>query len=116
MPIAMKRPWSVTLIGILFILSGGIGIIYHAPEMKELPGNRQGILVLLIRALAVAGGYFVLRGAAWARWLLVVWMIYHVVLSFYHDLAQIITHALFLCLVVAGLFYSKANTYFKQTK
>ncbi len=112
----MKRPWSVTLIGVLFILSGIIGIIYHARELKELPANTQVILVLLIRVIAVAGGYLVLRGAGWARWLLVVWMVYHVVLSFYHDLAQIITHAVFLCLLVAGLFYPNANTYFKTTK
>jgi hypothetical protein len=110
----MQRPWSVTLIGVLFILSGTIGIIYHAPELTDVFSNSSIILVFVIRALAIVGGVFALRAANWARWLLVEWMAYHVVLSFYHDLAQIITHAIFLVLILAGLFHQKANSFFKR--
>lgn len=110
----MKRPWSVTLIGILFILSGTVGIIYHAKELKQVMDNPRVILVLVIRALAIIGGVYTLRAANWARWLLVVWLVYHVVLSFYHDLAQLITHAAFLLVLLIALFHPKAQAYFKK--
>lgn len=110
----MKRPWSVTLIGILFILSGTVGIIYHAPELKQLWDNPGIILVFVVRALAIVGGVYTLRAANWARWLLVAWMVYHVVLSFYHDLSQLLTHVAFLLVLLIGLFHPKANAYFRK--
>ncbi len=110
----MNRPWSVTLIGILFILSGAVGIIYHAPELKQLADNPRIILVFVIRVLAIVGGAFTLRAANWARWLLVAWMVYHVALSFYHDLAQLLTHCGFLFLLFFALFHQKTNVYFKK--
>jgi hypothetical protein len=109
-----QRPLAVTLVSCAFILSGTIGILYHAPELKDITTDVAIVWVLFVRLLAIVGGVYALRGMAWARWLLLAWIGYHVILSFGHELAQIITHVIVLAIVVAGLFNSSANRYFKR--
>jgi hypothetical protein len=108
-----QRPLSVTLIGYLFIAAGVMGIIYHAAELKDV-ATPEGGLVLFVRVLAIIGGIFTLRGANWARWLLVAWIVYHVILSFYHSTTELIMHFILSIVVVMSLFHSKANAYFKN--
>ncbi|HXR79548.1 MAG TPA: hypothetical protein VN763_01455 [Saprospiraceae bacterium] len=108
-----QRPLSVTLIGYLFIAAGVIGIIYHASELKDVATPEVG-LVLFVRVLAVIGGIFTLRGANWARLLVVSWIIYHVILSFYHSTAELIMHFVLSIVVVMSLFNPRANSYFKK--
>jgi hypothetical protein len=107
------RPLSVTLISWLFIASGAIGIIYHASELKDV-AIPEVSLVLFVRMLAILGGIFTLRGANWARWLLLVWIIYHVILSYAHSTAELIMHFILSIVVVVSLFHPKANSYFKK--
>jgi hypothetical protein len=107
------RPLSVTLISYLFIAAGVIGILYHAPELKDI-AMPEVSLVLFVRMLAIIGGIFTLRGANWARLLLVTWIIYHVILSFYHSSAELIMHFILSIVVVISLFHPKANGYFKR--
>ena len=107
------RPLSITLISCLFIAAGVVGIIYHASELKDVAMPEVG-LVLFVRMLAIIGGVFTLRGANWARWLLVAWIIYHVILSFFHSTAELIMHFVLSIVVVMSLFHPKANTYFKK--
>ena len=107
------RPLSVTLISYLFIAAGVVGIIYHASELKDV-ATPEVSLVLFVRILAIIGGVFTLRGANWARWLLVAWIIYHVILSFFHSTAELIMHFVLSIVVIISLFYPKANTYFKR--
>jgi hypothetical protein len=108
----MKRPLSVTLISYLFIVSGLVGIIYHASELKEIATRREVIWVLSVRLLAIVGGIYALRGATWARWLLVAWIGYHVILSFYHSTAELTMHAILTVVVLIALFHKRANAYF----
>lgn len=108
------RPLSITLISYLFIVAGGVGIIYHASELKNVATTPEVSLVLFIRLLAIIGGIFTLRRADWARLLLVAWIIYHVILSFYHSTAELIMHFALSIGVVISLFHPKANTYFKK--
>jgi hypothetical protein len=108
----MKRPLSVTLISYLFILAGAAGIFYHASELKEIATRREVIWVLVVRLLAIIGGVFALRGANWARWLLVAWIVYHVILSFYHSTAELAMHVALTVVVLIALFYKRANAYF----
>ena len=112
----MNRPLSVTLIAYLFIVSGATGIIYHASEFKELLTERDALWVLAVRLLAIVGGIFTLRGANWARWLLVCWIAYHVVISFYHSIEEVVMHAVLTVVVVIALFHKKANLYFVGKK
>ena len=108
-----QRPLSVTLISYLFVAAGVVGIIYHASELKDV-ATPEVSLVLFVRILAIIGGVFTLRGANWARWLLVAWIIYHVILSFFHSTAELIMHFVLSIVVIISLFYPKANTYFKR--
>ena len=109
------RPLSVTIMGFLFIVAGTAGILYHAPELKEIASRAEVIWVLLVRILAIVGGVFVLRGANWARWLLVTWISYHVIISYFHTTAELLAHAALTIVVVVALFYPKANAFFKKT-
>lgn len=108
----MKRPLSVTLISYLFIAAGTAGIIYHASELREIATRSEVIWVLTVRLLAIVGGLYALRGANWARWLLVAWIVYHVILSFYHSAAELVMHAALTVVVLIALFYKAANEYF----
>ena len=108
-----QRPLSLTLVSYLFIAAGVIGIIYHASELKDVATPEVG-LVLFVRVLAIIGGIFSLRGANWARWLLLAWIIYHVILSFFHSTAELIMHFIIAIVVFLSLFHPKANAYFKR--
>ena len=110
----MNRPLSVTLISYLFIGAGVMGIIYHASELKELVARPEAGWVLLVRLLAIAGGAFALRGANWARWLLVAWIFYHTILSFFHSTGELAMHACLTIVVAIALFHPKANAYFQK--
>ena len=108
----MKRPLSVTLISYLFIIAGVVGIAYHASELREIATRREVIWVLTVRLLAIVGGIYALRGATWARWLLVAWIVYHVILSFYHSTAELAMHAILALVILITLFHKRANAFF----
>lgn len=111
-----KRPFPVTIISWLFIAAGTVGFIYHASEFSSHePFGNDVLWVLFVRLLAVVGGVFTLRGADWGRWLLAAWMAYHVVLSVFHPVEQLIIHTALLAVILFFLFRPKINKYFKST-
>ena len=109
------RPLPVTLVSYLFILAGAMGIIYHATELSEIQSRPEVIWVLLVRLFAIVGGVYALKGANWARWLLVLWIAYHVVISFYHTTREMATHLVFMILILLALFHKNANQYFTRS-
>ncbi len=109
-----KRPISVTVVGCVFVATGIIGLGYHASEFKaQIPFDYGEVWVLFVRFLAIVGGVFTLRGANWARWLLLVWMAYHVYLSVSHSLLELLMHSVILVVVGYCLFHAKASAYFR---
>jgi hypothetical protein len=93
----------VIIIGWLFIVVGGLGLLkdwlplltpHAAQHTATLRAEGAGMLALIwtVRALAVVGGAFLIRGSSWARWLLAGWMAFHVVLSAGHSLAALGMH------------------------
>lgn len=109
-----KRPLSVTIIGCIFIAAGVIGFAYHITEFKiERPFELGIILVSLVRLLAILGGVFVLLGRNWARWLLPLWLAFHVILSLFHSWPELIMHCLLFVIVAYLLFRPKASAYFR---
>lgn len=109
----MKRPLSITLISLLFIVAGIAGIIYHASDWRDVATHPATIWVFILRLSAIVGGVFALRGANWARWLLVAWIAYHVYLSFYHTTSELAMHVVIMVLVLVALFNRKAANFFK---
>jgi len=109
-----KRPLSVTIIGCIFIAAGVIGFAYHVTEFKALhPFPYEIVWSASVRMLAVLGGVFVLRGHNWARWLLLAWIAFHVILSAFHSLSELIVHGLLFVVVAYVLFRPKASGYFQ---
>lgn len=109
-----KRPLSVALIAWLFIVAGTVGIVYHATEFRVLDSDL--LWALFVRLLAIVGGVFALRGANWARWLLLVWIAYHVVLSVFHPLPELAAHTVLCAVVAYVLFRPQSSVYFRGAK
>jgi hypothetical protein len=110
-----KRPLSITIISWLFIAAGAVGLAYHATEFKALrPSKYELVWVSFVRLLAIVAGVFMLRGRNWARWLLVLWLAYHVGLSFLHTPFELIVHGLLFLAVLYFLFRAPARVYFSK--
>jgi len=107
-----SRPLIITLISLLFIIAGASGIYYHLNDFDNF--TSEAVLVFAIRLIAIAGGVFVFLGYNWGRWVLIGWMIYHVILSFFHSGLEIAIHLGFLAITVLALFNKQASGYFKK--
>src|SRR5258706_15591350 len=60
----MKRPFQVTMLGWLFIVVGVLSTTYH---LSKSPLDRWTVPILLVGTTAIVAGFFLLRGAGWAR-------------------------------------------------
>ena len=105
----MKRPWEVTILGLVFIFAGSVGLYYHVTQDKL---SWEMTPVLLLRLAAVVGGIFLLLGKNWARWLTVMWLALHVVISAFHSMEQMAAHGVLLAVVTYFLFKDRAAEYF----
>jgi hypothetical protein len=112
-----RPPLSVIIISGVFLLAGIVGVAYHATEFTTHgPFQYDLLLVCLVRLVAVICAVFLLRAANWARWVLVLWIAYHVVLSAFHSAFQLIFHGLLLALVTYFLFRPSTSLYFRGAK
>jgi hypothetical protein len=109
---AMKRPFPVTFLACLFIAAGLLGLLYH---LTDKPLDREIVFVSMVRILAVIGGVFLLRGHNWARWLLLAWVAFHVIVSAFQSLSQTIAHVVLLMLVTYFLFTPPACKFFQSS-
>ncbi len=109
----MKRPLSVTIIGWFFIAAGTVGFVYHARELAiRDPFADDAAWVLFVRLLAIAGGVLTLRASNAGRWLLILWMAYHVVLSYFHSVSELAVHAILLAAILYLFFQPRVVAYF----
>lgn len=96
----IKPPLSVIIIGLLFIAAGSVGLVNHAAELTSASRfPYEAVWVCLVRLLAIVLGVFLLRGHNWARWGVVVWLAYHVMLSVFHSAMAVVIHTLLLALI-----------------
>ena len=113
----IKRPLSVTIIGWLFIAAGTVGLVYHATEFKtDRPFQCELVVICLIRLFAIVCGVFMLRGRDWARWGILVWVAYHVILSAFHTLSELVIHSLLFVVVAWFLLRARASVYFRAAR
>jgi hypothetical protein len=111
----MKRPLAVTIIAWFFIAAGAAGFLYHLTELNiGAPFSNDAGWVLFVRLLAVVGGILLLRGWNAGRWLLVSWLAYHVALSYFHTIFQLVTHAILLAVIAFVLFHPRVAAYFRR--
>lgn len=108
----MKRPIPVTILGLLFIVVGLVGVVYH---LSQRPLDRWVALISLIRVVAVVGGVFLLKGRNWARWLMLGWLGFHVGVSAFRSLSDCIAHAVLLLVVAYFLLTPPDSQYFQAS-
>jgi hypothetical protein len=114
-----RRPISITLISWLFIAVGAGNLIKAFWTLVTDVGGITGhdvtdsALVVVSGLMALASGIFMLRAANWARWLIVVWLALHVVISIGHARSQLIVHSLLMVIMVFLLFRASASAYFR---
>ena len=106
---------SMLVVGVLFLVLGALDVYQGAaPMVSSIRRSRlagDDVLVLTIGIAAVVGGWQLLRGRSWARWLLVAWMALHVAISA-GRLATLGAHlAIFGCIAFL-LFRSRAAPHF----
>jgi len=106
-----KRPVSVLILASIYILVGAVGFAFHFHEL--LAAQRDAVLVEITELLAMVSGVFLLRGQNWARWLALAWIAFHVVLSAFHPVRELVAHSIF-CVVIAWVLFRPASArYFK---
>jgi hypothetical protein len=112
-----SRPLSLTIVAWIFIVVAGGGILRDLVALAGTDASRAGVLaegamglglIWTVRLLGVVGGVYVLRQRAWARWLLLAWMIFHVVISAFHSLAEAAAHVAIFSVLTYFLFRSDA--------
>jgi hypothetical protein len=111
-----KRPLSITIIGWIFIVVGIVSFLYHLTELRAHQFQWELVWICFVRFLAIVAGVCLLRGFNWARWLLVIWIAYHVALSFFHSAFEVVIHTLLLAVIAYFLFRPQASVYFRGAK
>lgn len=112
-----KRPRSITVISWMFVAAGVVGLAYHATEFNtQHPFDHDFLWVCFVRLLAILCGVFMLRGHNCARWGLVVWLGYHIILSALHTAFELFVHSLLFVTVLCFLFRPQASAYFRGTR
>ena len=112
-----RRPITVVIVGMLFILAGCLGIAYHAKEFFQ-PGIKlsESVWVLIVRLLAVICGVLLFLRVGWARWLAVIWLLYHVIIGAQHSTSDMLMHLGLLIVVAVLLFVPVSSAYFRYEK
>jgi hypothetical protein len=106
---ATRRPVSVSIVSCLYIAVGTIGFAYYFPEL--MAHHDQSVLIELTELLAMVSGAFMLRGLNWARWLALVWMAFHVAISF-PVVRQVVNHSIIFALIAWVLFRQDTRRHF----
>ena len=112
-----KRPHSVTIISGLFVVTGIVGLAYHATEFRPAPSFQSELVwVCFVRFLAIICGVFMFRGNNWARWGTIGWLAYHVILSTFHSLAELAMHGVMLAVIAYFLLRPGVSAYFNGAR
>ena len=115
-----RRPLSITIISWLFMILGSIALLSAllplsgANTAQLLAEFKTHWMVYLARLAAVVSGLFMLRGHNWARWLLVVWIAFHIVLSVLHSWLQLLIHVLVFSVILFFLFRRRSSEFFAR--
>ena len=106
----VKRPVILTIFCCLLILLGAVGIVGHFPVHRAWHGDDAWPLGLEL--ILITAAVFILRGHNWARWLALVWIAFHLAISFYDSVGKVIAHTIILLIFVAALFNPPVRRWF----
>jgi hypothetical protein len=71
------------------------------------------LLIAAVRAIAIVGGIFLLKGRNWARWLLLAWAAFHVFVGALYSPSNAIAHFVLLGVIAYFLLTPPASGYFR---
>ncbi len=117
-----QRPLSITIISWLFIVFGAIALVAGLSPIIHMNGAQLVVefekhwMVHLSRSAQIIAGVGMLYGQNWARWLLVVWLAFHVVVGALHSPVHLLTHLLLFLVGLYFLFRPGASAYFRGAK
>jgi hypothetical protein len=117
-----RRPRSITIISWIFITFGSLALLVDLLPLLDAAARRNATHrfefwpIQIIQSLAVFCGVFMLYGFNWARWLLVVWVGFHVILSALHSTLELLVHGLLFAVVLYFVFRPEASAYFRGTR
>lgn len=103
-----QRPTSITVISWLFIIFGSIALI-GGLITTDLKSHWY---VHLSRFLQIVAGVFMLYGRNWARWLLVAWIAFHLVVGAMHSALFLLMHVVIFSVILFFLYRRPARAYF----
>jgi hypothetical protein len=108
-----SRPVSVIVISVLLAASGAAGLAYHLRyiNVQHLFQN-DTVWIEFVRLLAILSGVYMLRGHNWARWLAMLWIGFHVVVSVFHSWTEVAAHCVVFAVFAYVLFRPQARGYF----
>ncbi len=115
-----RRPRSITIICWIFIAVGSIALLISLLSIADTAAAQRTAdlkahwMIPVVQLLALLAGIFMLYGFNWARWLLVVWLGFHVILSVLHSTFELLVHSLLFAVVLYFLFRRPASAYFLQ--
>ncbi len=109
----MKRPFEVTILGWLFI---AVGIVASAHNLWTGRMDRWMVLIVIVEVIAMVGGIYLLRGANWARWLLLAWLAGHVIAVAFDPSRFPLPHLVLLLIIGYVLLRPPVSTYFQRAQ
>ena len=109
----MKRPFSVTFLGGLFVVTGLVSLFYH---LLSSPLDRWTVPISLVGVIAIVGGIFLMKGRPWARWLMLAWLAMHVAISAFNSVSDSAAHLTLLIAVAYFLLGEPSSSYFKLSQ
>ena len=93
-----------------------MGIAYHLSDFSpKHPFQFENLWILLLRIAAIVAGVFMLRGRNWARWLALAWIAFHLIVSIFHSVGEVVIHGFVLALFAWFLSRPDARAYFSST-
>jgi hypothetical protein len=107
------RPVLITILGWMLLLVGALEFAEHAAKIRW-PLTADGVGVPLFELVILACGVFLLRGQAWARWLAVAWVGFHVIVSSLHSAVAGILHGLIFLTFAWLMFRPEVNAWFRR--
>ena len=109
-----KRPISITILAWLYIAVGALTTGAHYLDFRtHKPMVNEFVWITVLGAAAVLAGAFMLRGQNWARWLALLWMATHVVISALYLMHGLLIHSVLLVLIAYLLFRRETREYLK---
>jgi hypothetical protein len=100
-----KRPLSIVIVAALYILVGAVAFAFNFPAL--LKGQPDTIWIEVTELLAIIAGVYLLCRQNWARWMALAWIAFHVAISIFHPVRELVLHSLF-CVVIAWVLFRPA--------